>query len=140
MNGGSPQKGTRPARFLSAALALAVVSAIFHLYIGLAIYGLPLGVPLILIGLVYLGGTGMIAANFHRGLWLKVGLGWVALVIVLWALSAAVDAPNTRDPIAYLVKAIEPVLLAFLFLMRRGEVSIVSIADPTKKVRSAVGC
>ena len=61
----------------------------------------------------------MIAANFHRGLWLKVGLGWVALVIVLWALSAAVDAPNTRDPIAYLDKSIEAVLLALLFLMRR---------------------
>jgi hypothetical protein len=75
-----------------------------------------------LIGLVYIGGTGMIAANFHRGLWLKVGLGWVVLVIALWALSAAVNAPNTRNPVAYLDKAIEAVLLAFLFLMRRGSV------------------
>ena len=56
MNVSSSQKGTYPARFLSAALAIAVVSASFHLYIGLAIYGLPLGVPLILIGLVYVGG------------------------------------------------------------------------------------
>jgi hypothetical protein len=116
---GSSPKETRPARFLSAALALAVITAIFHLYIGLAVYGLPLGVPLILIALVYLGGTGMIAANFHRGLLLKVGLGWVALVIALWALSAAVDAPNTRDPIAYLDKTIEVVLLVLLLLIRR---------------------
>jgi hypothetical protein len=120
MTGDSSQKGAHPARLLRAALALAVITTIFHLYIGLAVYGLPLGVPLILIALVYLGGTGMIVANFHRGLWLKVGLGWVALVIVLWALSAAVDAPNTRNIIAYLDKAIEAALLAFLFLLRRG--------------------
>jgi hypothetical protein len=122
MDRGSSQKGTHSARLLSAALALALVTAVFHLYIGLAIYGLPLGVPLILIGLVYIGGTGMIAANFHRGLWLKVGPGWVVLVITLWALSAAVNAPNTRNPIAYLDKAIEAMLLVFLFLMRRGSV------------------
>jgi hypothetical protein len=119
MTADSSQKGTPPVRLLRPALALAVVTAIFHLYIGLAIYGLPLGVPLILIALVYLVGTGMIAANFHRPLWLKVGLGWVALVIALWALSAAVDAPDTRIPIAYLDKTIEVVLFVFLLLIRR---------------------
>ncbi len=119
MTGDSSQKGTPPARLLRPALALAVVTAILHLYIGLAIYGLPLGVPLILIALVYLGGTGMIAAKFHLRLMLKVGLGWVALVIALWALSAAVDAPNTRGSIAYLDKTVEVVLLVLLLLIRR---------------------
>jgi hypothetical protein len=104
---------------LKAAVVLAVVSAILHFYIGIVIYGIPLGVPLILIGLVYLGGTGMILANYRKSLWLKVAPGWVILVIVLWALSAAVNAPNTRDVLAFLDKAVEVVLLGVLFLTRR---------------------
>jgi O-antigen ligase len=118
--GTSGQREQHPNGLLNVALVLAVVTAIFHLYIGFVTYGIPLGVPLILIALVYLGGTGMIAANYRRGLWLKVGLAWVALVIILWALSAAVGAPNTRNLLAYLDKIVEVVLLGLLIWMRRS--------------------
>ena len=114
------QKGQLPARLLNPALALAVVSAILHLYIGVAIYGIPLGVPLILIAFVYLGGTGMIVANYRRSLWLKIAPAWVSLVIILWALSAAVNAVHTRDFLAYFDKAIELVLLGLLISMRKS--------------------
>lgn len=113
------QKGQLAARLLNSVLVLAVVTAILHLYIGLVIYGIPLGIPLILIALVYLGGTVMIAANYHRSLWLRVAPGWVALVIVLWALSAAVDALNTRSFLAYSSKAVEVVLLVLLLRQRK---------------------
>ena len=115
------QKRQLPEGLLYSALVLAIISAILHLYIGLIVYGIPLGVPLVLIALVYLGGTVMIAANYRRSLWLRVAPGWVALVIVLWALSAAVDAPNTRSILAYLSKAIEVVLLALLILQRKSK-------------------
>jgi hypothetical protein len=115
------QRRQYPKGLLNAALVLAVVTAIFHLYIGLVIYGVPLGIPLILIALVYLGGAGMIAANYRRGLWLKVGLGWVVLVVILWAVSAAVDAPNTRILLAYLDKTVEVVLLGLLFWIWRNQ-------------------
>ena len=124
--GGQPAPGasgdTRqvPARLLNSALVLAVVSAIFHFYIGLVVYGIPVGVPLILIALVYLGGTVMIAANYRRSLWLRVAPLWVGLVIVLWALSAAVNAPNTRSFLAYLDKGIEVVLLGLLLMQRKS--------------------
>ena len=114
------QKGQPPTRLLDLALALAVISAILHLYIGVVIYGIPLGVPLILIALVYLGGTGMIVANYRRNLWLRIAPAWVSLVIVLWALSAAVNAVHTRDLLAYVDKAIELVLLGLLLYIRKS--------------------
>src|SRR2546429_8965414 len=113
---GSPMR--HPKILLNTALVLATVTAILHLYIGIWVYGIPLGVPLILIALAYLGGIGLIAANNRRDLWLKLGVYWVIIVIVLWAASAAVNAPNTNIPIAYVDKAVEFILLGILLRMR----------------------
>ena len=109
---------TYPKALLETALVLAAVTAVLHLYIGILVYGMPLGVPLILIALAYLGGIGLIAANNRRDLWLKIGIYWVIIVIVLWAASAAVNAPNTNIPIAYVDKAVEFILLGILLRMR----------------------
>src|SRR5207302_3444692 len=73
---------------------------------------------LILIGLVYLGGIGLVAVNNRRDLWLKIGIYWVIIVIVLWAASAAVNAPNTNIALAYVAKAVEFVLLGILLRIR----------------------
>src|SRR6266852_5393609 len=100
-----------PKILLNIALVLAGVTAILHLYIGIVVYGIPLGIPLILIALVYLGGIGLISANNRRDLWLKIGIYWVIIVIVLWAASAAVNAPNTNSALAYADKAVEFILL-----------------------------
>ncbi len=107
-----------PKSLLNIALVLAVVTAIFHLYIGILVYGIPLGIPLILIALVYIGGVGLIAANNHRDRWLKIGIYWVIIVIVLWAASAAVNAPNTNSILAYADKAAEFILLGILLRIR----------------------
>lgn len=109
---------TYPKNLFNIALALAAVTAVLHLYIGVLVYGIPLGVPLILIALVYLGGIGLIAANNRRDLWLKIGIYWVIIVIVLWAVSAAVNAPNTNIALAYVAKAVEFVLLGILLRIR----------------------
>lgn len=107
-----------PKNLLNIALVLSAVTAVLHLYIGLQVYGIPLGVPLILIALVYIGGIALIATNSRRALWLKIGIYWVILVIVLWAASAAVNAPNTNTPLAYIDKAVEFVLLGVLLGIR----------------------
>jgi hypothetical protein len=107
-----------PDGLLNLALALAALTAVLHLYIGLLVYGIPLGVPLILIALVYLGGVALIAANNRRDRWLKMGIYWVILVIVLWAVSAAANAPNTNIALAYVDKAVEFVLLGILLRVR----------------------
>src|SRR6266699_41568 len=115
MNEKSTSATNRPSSYskglLETALVMAAVTAVLHLYIGILVYGIPLGVPLILIALVYLGGIGLVAANNRRDLWLKI-------VIVLWAASAAVNAPNTNIPIAYVDKAVEFILLGILLRMR----------------------
>ncbi len=107
-----------PKNLLNIALVLAVATAMLHFYIGTVVYGIPLGIPLILIALVYIGGIGLIAANNRRDRWLKIGIYWVILVIVLWAVSAAANAPNTNIVLAYVDKAIEFVLLGILLRLR----------------------
>ena len=107
-----------PKSLLNIALVLAAVAAILHLYIGILVYGIPLGVPLILIALVYLGGIGLVAANNRRDLWLKIAIYWVIILIVLWAASAAVNAPNTNIVLAYVDKSVEFILLGILLRMR----------------------
>ena len=107
-----------PRSLLNIALVLAAVTAILHLYIGVLVYGIPLGVPLILIALVYISGIGFIAANNRRDRWLKIGIYWVIIVIVLWAASAAANAPNTNIILAYVDKAIEFILLGILLRIR----------------------
>src|SRR6266699_4843056 len=122
MNEKSTSATNRPSSYskglLETALVMAAVTAVLHLYIGILVYGIPLGVPLILIALVYLGGIGLTAANKRRDLWLKIGAYWVIIVIVLWAASAAVNAPNTNIPIAFVDKAVEFILLGILLRMR----------------------
>ncbi len=109
---------------LNGALILAAITGILHLYIGLVVvggpYGILMGVPLDLIGLVYFGGIGLVSANYRRDLWLKAGLGWVVLVLVLWALTAAVNVTGSgsRDILAYVDKADEVVLLGVILRVR----------------------
>lgn len=109
---------TYPKSLLNLVLVLATLTAVLHLYIGLLVYGVPLGVPLVLIALVYLGGVALIAANNRRDRWLKMGIYWVVLVIFLWAVSAAANAPNTNIAQAYVDKAVEFVLLGILLRIR----------------------
>ncbi len=107
-----------PKGLLNVALVLAGISGVLHSYIGVVVFGLPSGIGLILIALVYFGGIGLIAGNYKRDLLLKVGLGWVILVIILWALTAVAGFAGTRDLLAFVDKAVEVVLLGVLLRIR----------------------
>ena len=50
--------------------------------------------------------------------WLKIGIYWVIIVIVLWAAYAATKAPNTNIALSYADKAVEFVLLGILLRIR----------------------
>jgi len=56
--------------------------------------------------------------DYKRKLFLKIGLGWVILVLVLWAATAAVNATGTRNIFAYVDKTDELVLLVVLVRIR----------------------
>jgi hypothetical protein len=105
---------------LYGALVLAAISGILEIYSGVITIGLLLGLPLVLIGLVYFGGIALVAANYKRGLMIKIGIGWTLLIIVLWAASAAVNAAGTRETVSYVVKGIEVVLLILLVELWMG--------------------
>ncbi len=112
------KKSVYPMRLLYAAITLALISAVFHLYIGIWIIGGSSGIVLSLIALVYIGGAILIAVDYKRKLFLKVALGWVILVLVLWAATAAFNATGTNNIFAYVDKADEVVLLAVLVRIR----------------------
>jgi hypothetical protein len=118
ISSGTAASPAYPRNLLNLALVLAAITAVFHIYIGSLVYGIPLGVPLILIALVYIGGIGLVAANSRRDRWLKIGIYWVIIVIVLWAVSAGANAPNTNTVLAYGDKAVEFVLLGVLLRLR----------------------
>lgn len=107
-----------PMRLLAVAVLLALITAVLHFYIGVWIVGGTNGLVLVLIGLVYLGGSILILVDYKRKLFLKIALVWVILVIVLWAASAAVNAVGTNNIFAYVDKADEIVLLAVLVRIR----------------------
>jgi hypothetical protein len=125
MMGNKPSTGSQASptsypieKWLYGAVVLAVLAGILHIYIGVVIFGIPQGIVLVLIALVYFVGAGLVAANYKRDLWLGIALGWVILVIVLWALSAAVNVAGTRDPLSFLEKALEVILLVLLIRLR----------------------
>ncbi|HZY94267.1 MAG TPA: hypothetical protein VFE98_05310 [Candidatus Bathyarchaeia archaeon] len=107
-----------PIRLVYAAIVLAIISAAFHLYIGIWIIGGTSGIVLSLIALVYIVGSILIAVDYKRKLFLKIGLGWVILVLILWAGVAAMNATGTNNIFAYLDKADELMLLAILVRIR----------------------
>ena len=99
---------------LYGALILAALSGILELYSGIVTIPLPLGLPLVLIALVYFGGVVIVAVNYKRDLFIKIGVGWTLLIIVLWAASAAVNVAGTRATTSYIAKGIEVVLLVLV--------------------------
>ena len=99
---------------LYGALILAALGGILELYSGIVTIPLPLGLPLVLIALVYFGGVVIVAVNYKRDLFIKIGVGWTLLIIVLWAASAAVNVAGTRAPTSYIAKGVEVVLLVLV--------------------------
>lgn len=114
-----------PRWVLPAALVLAAATGIFHLWWASLLFQFQeqdLGIYFVGMGVIYLVGVGLIAANVKRDLGIRVGIGYVALLLVAWAYNAAFDPGPTaaNDPYAYLDKGIEVVLLILLIVLARG--------------------
>ena len=108
---------------LYGALILAVISGILEVYGGVVTVGLLLGLPLVLIALVYFGGIVLVAIDYKRDLFIKIGIAWTLIIIIAWAASAAANAPGTRATASYILKGVEVVLLILLveLWMRAGK-------------------
>src|SRR2546427_11465660 len=92
---------TYPPALFSVVLLLALVAAVIHLYFGVLVYSGNNSIPMYGIAAVYIVGVGLVAANFRRELWLKVGTVSAVVLVVLWAAAAlVVNIPNKTAPIA----------------------------------------
>ncbi|HZD13212.1 MAG TPA: hypothetical protein VE177_06810 [Candidatus Binatus sp.] len=111
---------TYPAGLYWSAVLLALVSAAIHIFFGVFVYTGVNMIPMLGIATVYLVGVALVTLNIRRGLWLKIGTGWAAILVVLWAAAAFFGkAPHTTDSLAYLVNAIEVVLFIVLLAIPR---------------------
>ena len=74
------------------------------------------GIVFIGMAIPYLVGLALILGGVRPLLWLRVGAGYTALLLVLWA------AAGGRDMLAYVDKAIEIALLVLLVVLLRRPV------------------
>lgn len=103
------------------AILLAVVAASIHVYFGIFVFTGTNMIPMLGIAAVYAVGVVLVLANVRRELWVKVGTGWAALLVVLWASAAFLgNAPHAMDPLAYVVNGVEVVLLISLVGLNRN--------------------
>ena len=102
------------------AIVLALVSVVIHAYFGAFVYTGMNVIPMFGIAAVYAVGIVLMLVDFHRNLWLKIGVGWAGLLVVLWAAAAFLgNAPHTTDPLAFAVNGVEVVLIMVLFALGR---------------------
>ena len=119
---------TYPPAIFSTVLLLALVAAMIHMYFGAFVYSGNNSIPMYGIAAIYIVGVGLVAANFRRELWLKVGTVWAVLLVVLWATAAFLgNAPHSTDLLAYGVNILEVALvIALLALTRYSKVQTTS--------------
>ncbi len=111
---------TYPPTIFSAVLLLALAAAVIHVYFGAFVYIGNNSIPMYGIAAIYIVGVGLVAANFRRELWVKVGTLWAVLLVVLWAAAAFLgNAPHTTDPLAYGVNILEVGLIISLLALTR---------------------
>ncbi len=103
-----------------AAILLVLVSVAIHVYFGIFVYTGTNMIPMLGIAAVYLVGAILVMANVRRTLLLKVGVGWAAVLVVLWAAAAFLgNAPHTMDLLAFAVNGVEVVLIVVLLTLMR---------------------
>jgi len=112
------------------AVLLTLATGLIHLYIGVDFLlegpyadavidpttRTPVGFVFIGMAIPYLVGLALILRGVRPHLWLRVGAGYTALLLVLWAVA------GTRDTLAYADKAIEIALLVLLVVLLRRPV------------------
>jgi len=98
-------------------VALAALSGVIHLVLGVA--GLPsgLGISFVLAGLGFFGAVALVLVNYRRRLVYAVGIPFVAVQILLWL--ALNDFAPPLSPVSVIDKAAQVGLIAVLVVLLR---------------------
>lgn len=96
---------------LGIAVALALSTGAIHSYLGFTFFEAGLATSAALFGAMaapYLIASVLVVLDIQRRLWIRLGIAYVALLLVVWAVA------GDRTVLAYVDKAIEAVLLVVL--------------------------
>lgn len=99
------------------AIALATVTGVVHLVLGLVTITDPLGVASVLAAAGYAGALTLIVSNYRRRLVIALGIPYVATQIVLWYLINEPTAIGDISPIAAFDKIVQTVLIVVLAVL-----------------------
>ncbi len=99
-------------------VALAAVTGIVHLALGVANLPSPLAISFVLAGLGFFGGIALLAAGYDRRRLLLAGIPFVGVQIVAYV---ALNWPNVLSPVGIADKLVQLGLLAVLVASLRRE-------------------
>lgn len=100
--------------------ALALLSGVIHLVIGVRFIDQPTGVPFILAGLGFFGGVGLALLDYRRRLLYLVGVVFVLAQIVAYYYINYLNDPAI-SPVEGIDKAAQVVLIVLLVVLYRQE-------------------
>ena len=100
--------------------ALALVSGVVHLVLGVMFIDQPNGVPFVLAGLGFFGGVALALVDYRRRLLYLVGILFVAVQIVAYYFINYLNQP-AFSPIEVVDKVAQVVLVVVLVVLYRRE-------------------
>lgn len=99
-----------------AAVALAAITGVIHLALGVGSLDEPMGIPFVLAGLGFLGGIVLFFLDFRRRLLYLVGILFTAAQFVLYFV---INWPNVVSGSGLGDKAVQLALIVLLYLLYR---------------------
>lgn len=98
-------------------IALAVVTGLVHLGLGLGAPTEPLGVASALAAVGYAGAIGLLLVGYRRRLVVALGIPYVGSQIALWYLLNEPSGPGDVSPLAAVDKTVQLLLLGVLLVL-----------------------
>ena len=99
-------------------IALAVVTGVIHLFLGVSFFPEPMGILFLLAGLGFLGGVVLFLLDYRRTLLYLVGAAFTAVQIVAYV---PVNLDDLFSPIGVVDKVVQLVLVVVLVVLYRRE-------------------
>jgi hypothetical protein len=100
-----------------AGIALAVVSGLLHLFLGVNFIGSPIGWSFLVAGIGFFAGSAAVVANYRRPLVYLLGIPFTLGQVVAWY---AINAPDFSG-VGFIDKGAQVALVALLVVLYRKE-------------------
>jgi hypothetical protein len=99
-------------------IALAVVTGVIHLVLGVRFLDSLMGISFLLAGVGFLAGVVFVLIDYRRRLWYLVGVPFTAIQVALYV---PVNWPDLLSPVGVADKVVQVALIAVLVVLYRRE-------------------